>query len=211
MSGGRGGELKTWRFQFLHKFWKPRISKRFRKHVRNYLNPCAVNDSIKTRQTGLIRGPLRGSILQLFIIIIIIIWMIMYLHPFPLIFVTLTPHPHFNLPQVFWSTQQVTPFPIVLVECWKIANWNAKTLLFPYFVVLHNLWISRLPLASITRDIWSWITRRGNCNVFVKKWKQRWRTLGHNSNHGKINLYHQAGRLSMMATSEDSKYIRIYA
>ena len=33
----------------------------------------------------------------------------------------------------------------------------------------------------------------------------------YNSNHGKINLYHQAGRLSMMATSEDSKYIRIYA
>ena len=74
-----GGELKTWRFQFLHKYWKSRISKRFRRHVRNYLNPCAVNDSIKTRQTRLIRGPLRGSILQLFIIIII--WMIMYLHP----------------------------------------------------------------------------------------------------------------------------------
>ena len=33
----------------------------------------------------------------------------------------------------------------------------------------------------------------------------------YNSNHDKINLYHQAGRLSMMTTSEDSKYIRIYA
>ena len=33
----------------------------------------------------------------------------------------------------------------------------------------------------------------------------------YNSKHDKINLYHQAGRLIMMATSEDSKYIRIYA
>ena len=204
MSGGRGGELKTWRFQFLHKYRKPRISKRFRRHVRNYLNPCSVNDSIKTRQTRLIRGPLRGSILQLFIIIIII-WMIMYLHPHSLNPRHAYSAPLINLPHAFWSIQQVTPFPIVLVECWKVASWNAKTLLFPYFVVLS------VPLASITRDIWSWITRRDNCNVFVKKWKQRWRTLGHNSNHGKINLYHQAGRLSMMATSEDSKGIRIYA
>ena len=102
-----GGELKTWRFQFLHKYWKSRISKRFRRHVGNYLNPCAVNDSIKTRQTG---------------------------------------------EEVYYN----------------------------YFYYYY-LWISGLPLASITRDIWRWITRPGNCNVFVKKWKQRWRTLGHNS------------------------------
>ena len=25
----------------------------------------------------------------------------------------------------------------MLVECWKVANWNAKTFLFPYFVVLY--------------------------------------------------------------------------
>ena len=83
MSRGRGGELKTWRFQFLHKYWKPRISKRFRRHVRNYLNPCAVNDSIKKDKPDWYGVHWEEvSILQLFIIIIIIIiWMIMYLHP----------------------------------------------------------------------------------------------------------------------------------
>ena len=160
MSGGRGGELKTWRFQFLHKYWKPRISKRFRRHVRNYLNPCAVNDSIKTRQTRLIRGPLRGSILQLFIIIIII-WMIMYLHPHSLILVTLTPHPSFQPSSSVLIHPTSYAFRDWARRMLESCQLKCQDIIVPLFC--HPI----LPLASITRDIWSWITRPGNCNVFV--------------------------------------------
>ena len=40
-----GGELKTWHFVFFHKYQKPRNFKRFKRHVRYYLNRCAVNNS----------------------------------------------------------------------------------------------------------------------------------------------------------------------
>ena len=65
-----------------------RIFKRFRNHVRNNLNRCAVNDSIQTRQTRSIKAQQRwrGSILPFLLNLIQCICT-----PTPLILVTLTP------------------------------------------------------------------------------------------------------------------------
>ena len=130
VEGGR--ELKTWRFQFLHKYLKTQDFKRFR-HARNNLNRCAVNDSIQTRQTRSVRAQQRwgGSILPFLLNLFQCICT-----PTLLIPVTLTPRSwlHPSLGVLIYSTIYHYAFPdcarkileTCSLECQRVAKKNTK-------------------------------------------------------------------------------------
>ena len=106
-----------------------RIFKRFRNHVRNNLNRCAVNDSIQTRQTRSVRAQQRwgGSILPFLLNLFQCICT-----PTLLIPVTLTPRSwlHPSLGVLIYSTIYHYAFPdcahkileTCSLECQRVAK-----------------------------------------------------------------------------------------